>query len=370
MFNDLKQRYNKLDLIILNGDQIAHRFFKLDIGDKHKKQLYYDSFNFIYEILKTGYPEATILTVIGNNDFFEHYTTPEGESKKEQISFFNSLYFTSGNMDIANLNFDFEETISDSMYYSYKLGGTKFIILNSINYSTLNIKFNITDCDRQLKWLERELSGPGKKFITMHLPPFPFYWINKTDFYYLHEEYIERFDDLVYRYRDSIINVFASHLHWMKFGILIRNETRSADIEIERLDKVRTKKIIDKSQDSKKYFNIIHFASVSPIYYNNPIYSVLKYDKDKQILNNIITYSADLNRTLLYHQPLQWNSRYDSKKDLGFIDFNNENMYDLVYHHLEQPRYRLIIPYYLGGYPRYGNYKERLLIRGMILRLQ
>jgi hypothetical protein len=381
MFSSLKSNYNNLDLIILNGDQIGHDLYSIDLGDKSKnRQLYHDSFSFIYKVLKTGYPEATILPVIGNNDFYEHYSTPDESSKKEQINFFKSLYFSSENINKTNLNPDFEETVNDSMYYSYRIDDTKFIMLNSVIYTLKNKNFNLADCDRELEWFVKELKSPGKKLICLHVPPYPFFWANKTEFFF-RQEYMKKFDDLMYEYRDSIINVLSSHLHWMKFGIRVKSEFtnflfRNSNLPETDMDRfidtvVRSKKILNRSKQIKmnkiKYFNLINLASLSPIFSNSPTYSILQYDIDNHRINNIRTYSGDLNRTLLHNEPLQWDIQYDLKKDFKFQNFNSEDIYDFVYHRVEQPEIKRLLPYYIGGYPRFNVFYMKQIIKEGII---
>jgi hypothetical protein len=380
MVSNLRQKYSTLDLIILNGDQIAHNLFKIDLGDIGKnKQVYHDTFALIYKMLKMGYPEATILPTIGNNDFYEHYTTPTPDSLKEQTDFFKSLYFNSENMDMADLNTDHDESISDGMYYSYRLGDTKFIMLNSVVFTVKNKRFDPVECDRQLHWLEKELDSPEKKIISMHVPPYPFFFENKTDFL-MNETVLKKFDDLMYKYRDNILNVLSSHLHWMKFGIRAKTEysdfvfhqTTLPETDMDRFINtvVRSKKILNRSKQVRasltKYFNIINFAALSPIYFNNPTYSIIEYDIDRHRIDNIKTFSADLNKTLAHDQTLNWSIQYNLKKDLGFRNFDNDDIYDFVYRRYEDVKIEQLLPYFLGASPRYEEfYKDLLLKRGM-----
>jgi hypothetical protein len=384
MLNNLKQNQDKLDLIILNGDQIAHNLYKVPLGDDklENKKLYKKIFEFIYKNFQIMYPGVPILPVIGNNDFYEHYTTPDPDSKKEQVNYFKSLYFNNTAM-LDNLNTDHEATLNDGMYYSYKFKeGLKFIMFNSVIYSYNNKKFSNIDCDRELEWLERELNTNEKKIICMHVPPYPFYYDNRTEFY-IREEYMKKFDDLMYKYKDTVVNVLSSHLHWMKFGIRFKSqlvnyvfhESTLPETDMDRFINtiVRSKKILNRSKQlrvvEEKYFNVINFASLSPVYDNSPTYSVIKFNSGIHQIDNIKTFHANLNNTLPVHSGsnLDWDIQYDLKKDFGFSTFDNEDIYDFIYNRVQQLEIKKLLPYYLGGYPRYDSvYFSRLIQLGMI----
>jgi hypothetical protein len=373
MLDNAKLTHNNIDLIIINGDQIGHRLIDEDLGDKSEnKKLYKKTFAHIFNNLTTVFPEATILPVIGNNDYYEHYLSPKGESKREQIDFFKSLYF--GGLEVDNLNKDFEATVSDGMYYSYKINkDLKFIMWNSIMYSKKNVNFDKDDFKREMEWLEKELSSDDKKILCMHIPPYPFFEGNRTK-YYAKDKHMEKLDDLMYKYRHSIVNVFGSHLHFMKFGVstkadsskFLAEQVYKLETEMDKLiRKIYKNKIIHSS--TKKYFNVINFAALSPISGNNPTYSVIDFNFEKVKIDNIRAYHADLNKTLSTPGELDWDIQYDFRNDFGFSEFDNEDIYDFVYNRVKHIEVKEILPYYIGGYPRNEEYYfERLVELGYV----
>jgi predicted MPP superfamily phosphohydrolase len=372
MLSNLKTKYEKLDLIILTGDQIAHFLYSVDIGDKSKNKLIYKQiFEYIEESLRKLYPSATVLPVVGNNDFYEYYTTPDAESRKTQTDFFRKLYFNSPAFDKGKLNGDYKTTVNDGLYYSYQYDkDLKFIMFNSVIFNKKNKNYNTTDCDRELSWLENELKGPGRKIISMHVPFYPFYWNFKTEFYANDEVYVKKFDDLMFKYRDTILNVFSSHLHWNKFGVRVRDLNSMEYLyEMDKLSKeFKSKDFLELSKrelkKNIKYFNNFNFASLSPAYHCNPSYTVIDFNMERLKIGNIQTHSADLRKAVPAEgNTLEWSIQYNLQSDLGFTNFDNEDMYDFIYNRVNQPDMLKLYPYYTGGFPRYEEEYFNLLIQ-------
>jgi len=63
--------------------------------------------------------------------------------------------------------------------------------------------------------------------------------------------------------------------------------------------------------------------AISPIYKNNPAFSILKYNIKSGDILDIDTYYLDLAKSV---QPQRWNNEYSFSNVYGYLAFNSENL--------------------------------------------
>jgi predicted MPP superfamily phosphohydrolase len=354
---DIYSKFPSLDLIILGGDLIAHGLYDLSIGLEKEvnKNLYKETFLTIYNEIKKLYPNTKIVPIIGNNDFYEHYQTPDSKSQKEQIDFFKNLYFTgldkdsSNKLNFKNLNINYDESLNAGMYYSYfdKNLRIKIIVLNSNIFSLKNNKLNRDEAFKQLQFLEDELADVERRnskcFVVSHIPAFPYYNSKKFEFFY-NDDFSRKIEELMYRYKNSIVVTVSGHTHWSKSGVRVKYDESQPRL-----------RYTDKNE---YFFSSINLPSLSPIFYNNPGYSVIIYDKNSRSINNIETHYADLQKTMANDEFTKnieispgdlFSNIYDFKSNLSFTNFDSRDFYDFIYNRLENSEILKSYQLMLGG---------------------
>jgi hypothetical protein len=364
-----KERNENYDLIIIGGDHIAHRLYELHFNSSTEdqklvnKELFKKTYEKIYSTVRDFFPNTIIISTIGNNDFYEHYKTPTKESREYQANIIKKIMF-SDRAEYKNENFnpDLEKTLQDGYYYSYRLWNIKFIVLNS-NYFTTQADEG--SGENQLVWLEQELTSSllekTKCILLMHIPPFPQYYNNDILFFYK-TDIVDRFEDLMFRFRENILYVFSSHVHWYKMGVRFTEiEKGTNHIHIPRRRPRIMRSFLVNNYEFVYYFPLLDFQAMSPVYYNNPSFAVIDYDNEKFKINNINTYHANLIDTLSDDRKWSlnkkidnnelWKITYSFKDDFGFDKFDAKDLYDFIYLRLEDKEIIQKYQYLIGGMP-------------------
>lgn len=343
--DDAKKKYNDVAAIIVSGDQIAHGLINLDLNKTkdENKILYKKTFSTIYHNLKQTYPYATIITAIGNNDFYQHYDFMDESSRLEQISFLKSLYFE--NFDPQYFNSDFNETISNAFYYSQyePTLNIKFIVLNTVILSLKNQKKILSDefAWKQFEFLERELQLAKKVgqsvILVFHIPPFAYYVNNNVEFFY-YEEYSQKMEKVIYDFKNIIINVFTGHIHTSKVGV--RSRLVGNFLPQKSIEQNSKFGFAPRSVEIDNFFSSVSFPSLTPIFSNNPGYSIIKFNPEFLKIEEIEIHHADLKKTLNEDMTLSRNENispenlfsiiYSFKKDFGFFNFDNSDFYNFI----------------------------------------
>lgn len=362
------ETYNKnIDYIILGGDMIAHGLYELNLTAKGEmnleinKELFKETFTTIYKKIKQYFPEAFIIPVLGNNDFYEHYATPDKVSLKEQTDFLKDLYFPEFIKEKLIFNDNFDNTISNGFYYSITLDNIKYISLNSNYFCKSNKRLNDTEALIHLDFLSTELAlskNKSQKVIMLqHIPSYPSFYEGKIEFNIL-EKYAKIFESITYKYRNIIITNFSGHLHKTKVGVSVKSNK----------DNKNTKSFLkDNSKSDTPFYHSFSFPSISPVYYNNPGFSIINLDIKIGQITDIQSIFADLKKTLNEDLSFSLNKeinadnlfdiKYNYREDYKFNKFNSEDYYDFIYNRLEDEE--LLHKYFFSmlGF-RLGNYTE------------
>lgn len=368
---DISQKFPDLQLIILGGDLISHGIMDLKFDDsgslQKNKEIFDKTFETVVGLIRQKLPKVKILPIAGNNDFYEHYQTPDEESKNHQMVKIKSLFF-GPDSDFSNFNdfnYNFNETFLKGMYYSYhepKLD-ISFISINTNIFSSNNLKESESDAEDQLLFIESELKklkmdGNKKAFVMMHIPPYPMYVRGSNSFFY-YKKYTQRLEQLMFEYRDVIINTFAGHLHWGKVGV----KSKKLEREVPLLN-LRVKSPPMVLQQDVNFFSVINFNGLTPIHYSNPAYSIINFNTIEKRITEIEIHFADLQKTLnpdknfefsknLEIQPgMLFNNVFSFNTDFKFQKFDNDDFHDFVSRRIEDSAMFKKFQLYIAGYPK------------------
>jgi hypothetical protein len=142
--------------------------------------------------------------------------------------------------------------MKDGGYYKYKISSdVSVLVLNSIYFSVKNNE-DLTSATNQLDWIEAQLSAgtATERFLfSMHIPPTLFSFLELDDFW--QPSFKSRFLSILSTYHSRILMVLGAHIH-------------QGDIRAPT-----------PSTTSNPLPPIYLTPSVSPIFLNNPGYSVL-----------------------------------------------------------------------------------------------
>jgi hypothetical protein len=224
-----------------------------------------------------------------------------------------------------------------------------------------------------------------KGFLMFHIPPYPQYVNNKTEFFY-YENFAERMESLVFKYKANIINTLCGHLHWSKGGVR-SFDSMSGHYPGSDTDKliskyVRFNNFLQPKVKKIKYFSLINFPAISPVFNNNPGYSVINFSPENKRIVNIEIHFADLHQTLdkndefskdiEVHPEMLFNNVFSYRDDFLFSEFNDEDFYDFIYNRLEMPTLFRNYQLFIAGYSKsidedkYEKYVSMLIKGGMI----
>ena len=352
------------DLVVLGGDFVAHFLLKRIFTKNNnsninnnssnnnntliQQEVFKNTLKYVINIIREYIPKyIQVLPVMGNNDFYEHYNVPSGDSRLEQISYIKKLFFNEsfifGNFSYSEL--EFNKSFDLGAFYSYdiyKEADFKLIFLNT-NYFSINNKNENSETMAfiQLNWLEKQLKISGKKvIIIMHIPPYP-YFKKKPNFMWK-DKFSAKFEDIAYKYKDKIEMMFSGHYHLSKFNVLHRKDGSEVisgivGADSSGIDIVNNLRMKDRS---KNYLGIISLPSLTPIFENNPGYTYIILTNNK--IENIIYNFLDLKQTLDSNEEFSIQSSnttntanninttiyYNLKNDFNFTNIDNKNIYD------------------------------------------
>ena len=243
---------NNPQLIILGGDLIAHGISDLPIEDP--ASIWKRTQDEVYSLIRGFFPNTTIITTAGNNDFYEHYNIPVGDSKVQQYSRMQNIFFNNSDL-ISKLNENYNFTLSEGFYYSFKFNDQlTFISLNSNYFNTKNLINDTSTPYKQLQFLNLTLNllkKGTKAILFFHIGAFPQFFNNRTD-YYWKSEYVSKLESILYENRDKILLMLNFHIHFTSLGV------RKHEIQLNEF-----------------YMPTIMFPALSPVYRNNPGFAMI-----------------------------------------------------------------------------------------------
>ena len=290
--------------IMTNGDMLAHQFPKTfqsithDNDREDYRKFVRKTIQFLALQFRKAYPEAAILVTPGNNDDecgnyaiyangeFLHDTAELASKLAHAGGDFTSSWEALGSYDIPNP----------------AIPGAHIISLNSIFLSELYHAQNFNDgCavtpttapDDVLSWLESRLNkarqAHEKVWLMFHIPPgidsyttmHKYQVLLKTKAEQPSEQlcdsalvpmwapkWTSQFDDLLVKYKETILASFAGHTHSDDF------------------------RIIDPSSSNPEF--VLISASISPVYNQNPSFRTVTFAKDGTLIDSSVYYLTNL----------------------------------------------------------------------------
>ena len=266
------------------------------------------------------FPDSIIIPAIGNNDAKFHYEFPI--SQEESDEYFGFLYNLWWNDLGANAKYPKKEKVKETLMkggffrydHSKKLS---FIALNSLYWSVKNDKYNSTVSHEQLDWFEEQLEKSEKKrnfIVNMHVFPGMYNPGERQQFWL--DEFNNRFNEIMKAYGHKVIFLNGAHTH-------------IADVRASWIEENTTSvedRLNNKTTSKKGYYANFVSPSFSPVYLNNPGFSILNVDEDKAEVFNITAHYLELDRTyettdheLVYHSV-------DYEKDFGITGFHPDEL--------------------------------------------
>lgn len=282
--------------ILVLGDFLSHdfrhnyKFFSLDKSRAGYESFVHKTLLFISNQIAKAFPEQDVYMVVGNNDSYhrDYYVTPRGLFFSQMASAWSDLIKNQENRATMRREFPL------AGYYAVNLPDApslRLIVLNTVLFSNKAMGNHLHKAaDTELDWLHQQLAAARKNnqhvLIAMHIPDgidvytsLRIRLLRAVDLW--QPEYIERFHDELREYAPEIAGMYAGHLHanWLHA------------LRFENLTEVL----------------FVGTASVSPIYGNDPGFSIYQYTLPQAKLTDILTYNHPLNVTggwkVSFHHP-------------------------------------------------------------------
>jgi predicted phosphodiesterase len=273
---DAAAKKGPFDYVIFQGDALRHHFREAFIatgGSDHD----FSSFAtktavFVVDTLQRKF-HAPVLVTFGNNDSTcgDNRMDPGG-------AFFGDL---SNHLTVLSRSEDARSSFRSGGYYSIpnpSAPGQDIIVLNSVFWSQKYspcIPGRLEPGRQELDWLASkldELQPNRTAILVMHIPPGADVNASvgkcaETPFW--KSQYLTRFAEILEKHRGAIRFALAGHTH--------RNDIRM---------------LVDRNGQPMLAISIV--SSISPVYNNDPEFSVLTYAPRSGQLSDLVTYSLDL----------------------------------------------------------------------------
>lgn len=324
LFNQLQKVSGGLDVLLVSGDFTGH-----DISSKRGQS------GPNYPMLKSvisacfaqyvdpSFPETIIIPAIGNNDAKFHYEFPTTD--EESDDYYGFLYDLWWNQMGANTEYENKESVKETMMkggffrydHSEKLS---FISLNSLYWSVKNEKYNSSVSYEQLDWLEEQLrdSEDNRHFIVnMHIYPGMYNPGARQQFWL--DEFTNRFDDMMQEYGHKIIMFNGAHTHIADVRASYVEESGSVKDRINGRNTTR-----------RGYFANFVSNAISPVYLNNPGFSMFEVEEDEARVHSISSHFLELDKTYESgNHEVSFHS-VDYAEEFGLDDWSPETVLDFM----------------------------------------
>ncbi len=361
-------------MIILGGDSLSHPSKYLEESLMSNRTAIINESERIFEIIKNKIKEklnnTNILFVPGNNDFYERYNTPDKDSLELQTKIIEKIFMSEFQQENKEkFNEDYQNTILNGFYYTYDLNEkTRIIVINSILFSIKNENIDENDIEnsanKHLIWMENQILKAEKKnkkvILLGHIPPF-INRINNEMEYLFKKAFSKLIKELLYKYRNNIIYFFSSHCHLPRIAVRFNIEKTDkiikcknfslenkndmskginymknflekdtaiySDIQNSFLTFVKFSEFNNNKRNSilnnfepnpqiSFYSSFILFPSLSPVYLNNPGYSIVEFDNEKNLLENVEHRFFNMKQAEnITNFMVEYNKKHNSDKD-------------------------------------------------------
>ncbi|CEM00600.1 unnamed protein product [Vitrella brassicaformis CCMP3155] len=174
----------------------------------------------------------------------------------------------------------------------------------------------------QLAWMRRQLTRAKEKaqkvYVILHaFPGFHSFHYKKEELFEIqfHELYFRSFQEIMYLYRDTILAVFAGHIHGDSFRVPYFNTTGYESADVSGSSPVPSSSFSEKSmrdwpqrvplpkefhQELEALPPIYVAAAMAPIYGNNPAFKAIEFEPDHKYVADMVSYFLPLAQTNNY----------------------------------------------------------------------
>jgi len=317
-----------IDFVIVPGDFLAHEFEKkaadaLGAASSEEKisALAVGTTAFVGESLAKVFPDKPIIVGLGNNDSDcgDYEITPGGRYLAETRNVVRRL----AGADL--LATDFDRTYAAGGYYAVRHPGlprTLILVLNDILWSA-----NYRDscgldgeaaAEAMLAWLRDRLASQktagGSVWLVHHIPwgIDPFSTADSKDSAcaekvvpFLRDPYADAFIGLLRDYRDVVRASYAGHIHTDGYRLLIDDDGSALGLQ----------KVV---------------PAISPIYYQNPAFQIVTYERTTGVPTDFSTYYlANLDQASL-NVPGDWRLEYTFSDAYGVGPYSADSVAAMV----------------------------------------
>jgi sphingomyelin phosphodiesterase acid-like 3 len=298
------------DFIIISGDFLEHDFQDDFTASSHKNDpkaaaVFIDkTIAFVTWMIEKRFPGTPVYPSLGNNDSDcgDYWLEPGGAFLKTTGATWKTLLNNKANVD------SFMQTFPALGSYSVVAPFNKnhrVIALNttffSANYQNKCGDPNAQPGKAEMKWLEGELqkaeASKQKVWLLYHIPPGVDVYNNVQKHMpaatFWQADFNDQFLQLLERYAPVIVSSFAGHIHMDSFE-LVRASNSSP-------------------------VSLVHITpAFSPLFYNNPGFEVLSYDRLSAGLNDYTVYYFNLaSASAKTNAPVSWDKEYTFSEVYG-----------------------------------------------------
>lgn len=299
----MKMQVAAPQVVIVTGDFLAHDFrapfdaARKSTGDEAYQQFVDKTIAFLALEFRTAFPKAHIIPVVGNNDGYcgDYASTPR--------SFFllHMAQAFAPSVGVADQG-AFAAQFAAGGYYTVALpaGGAQAVVLNDVfwswRYANTCGERNADPGTDELNWLRPILANPsGPTWILTHIPPGIDVYstlraaarIDAPIVPMLNPKYNDPFVDLLAAPSSRIAIALAGHTHMNGMRVV--------------------------ASAGKAVTGMLLLPSISPIFSNNPTFSVLDVDPDTANVTDDHVFALDDLATLAKdaRSPAHWRREYD-----------------------------------------------------------
>ncbi|XP_047472871.1 acid sphingomyelinase-like phosphodiesterase 3b [Penaeus chinensis] len=286
------------DFIMWTGDDTAH------VDD-----------NSLTNVLKNRFPNADVLPVLGNHDYYPKNQLPPTEN------------------DLQTKVADLWKTWLADEYADFKSGGRYYRDIPNTSVSVLALNTLIwyksnqvtapeTDNDpaEQFKWIDDTLTELAKRkrkvYIMGHIPPGTFerYQQKKEGFHWFQERFNKKYIEMVQKHANVIKAQFFAHHHTDSFRLFFNATDATRPVSYMLLVPGVTPWRSSLSEETGA---------------NNPGIRLVTYDTDTGLVKEISTYYLDLTQANNNNRA-DWKLEYNFTKNYQLNAINPTTLYNLT----------------------------------------
>jgi sphingomyelin phosphodiesterase acid-like 3 len=317
------------DFVVICGDYLRHNFAgefeKIGISPKDFSMFASKTAMFVVQTIQNSV-KVPAYFALGNDDSpCNDYGTDIGGPFLGDIA--SSLQVLSGHPEAA-------ATFEEGGFYELPhpiMTDEQIVVLNSVLWSPLSFSCRSGPRDpgeEEMLWLSSKLQEAKASFhkliLVMHIPPGIDAFSSAragsghSPTLFWRETYLKEFQALMHTFGDLVKIVLAGHTHMDEFRVLS-----------------------DSDRSHAVAFRIT--PAISPIYRNNPAFSVLTYDRGTGDVTDIDTYYLDICNGI---GQRQWKHEYNFADTYGCGVFNARNLLTLAERIIDEPDVRSVFARY------------------------